>query len=171
MPHYNGVGDHARLFPHLMRQLTPGGVLAVQMPRNFDAPSHVLMRETAVQSGPFAARFSTPDAARDSGHPRDAESRSGRRAGELLRSPWRHSASGGIDLWETVYIHQLAGEDPVLEWMRGSSLGRPLLGALPTDLAVQFEATLAAKLRAAYPRRAEGHTLAPFRRLFLVARA
>ncbi len=34
--------------------LTPGGVLAVQMPRNFDNPSQTLLRETAA-SGAWAA--------------------------------------------------------------------------------------------------------------------
>ncbi|MGH6942753.1 MAG: methyltransferase domain-containing protein, partial [Geminicoccaceae bacterium] len=33
--------DHARLVPRLFEQVRPGGALAVQMPRYFDAPSHV----------------------------------------------------------------------------------------------------------------------------------
>src|SRR5262249_40623535 len=41
------VDHHESLFPRLMGMLMPGGVLAVQMPRNFDQPSHVLMREAA----------------------------------------------------------------------------------------------------------------------------
>src|SRR5258706_9322840 len=37
------VDRHEELFARLMGMLVPGGVLAVQMPRNFDAPSHALM--------------------------------------------------------------------------------------------------------------------------------
>src|SRR5262249_57290695 len=48
------VGGHESLFPRLMGMLVSGGVLAIQMPRNFDQPSHVLMREAA-QAGPWAA--------------------------------------------------------------------------------------------------------------------
>src|SRR5512141_201366 len=48
--------DHARLFPALLAQLAPGGVLAVQMPRNFDAPSHTLIADT-VRAGPWRARL------------------------------------------------------------------------------------------------------------------
>ena len=35
--------DHAKLFPSLMEKVEPGGILAVQMPRNFGAPSHLLI--------------------------------------------------------------------------------------------------------------------------------
>jgi trans-aconitate 2-methyltransferase len=38
--------DHERLLPALAGCLAPGGVLAVQMPRNFDAPSHTAIAET-----------------------------------------------------------------------------------------------------------------------------
>ena len=45
--------DHATLFPRLLSLVRPAGVLALQMPRNFDAPSHELLRETA-KDGPWA---------------------------------------------------------------------------------------------------------------------
>ena len=37
--------DHARLFPRLFDWVAPGGVLAVQMPDNFAAPSHQAIAE------------------------------------------------------------------------------------------------------------------------------
>ena len=48
---------------------------------------------------------------------------------------------GEIDLWTTTYLHALEGEDPVVEWMRGTGL-RPYLDVL-TDPALR-EAFLAA---------------------------
>src|SRR3984893_17896855 len=42
------LSDHGRLFPSLMEKVEPGGILAVQMPRNFGAPSHLLIAETAL---------------------------------------------------------------------------------------------------------------------------
>ena len=41
-----------QLFPALVRSLSPGGVLAIQMPRNFSAPSHTLIEATA-REGPW----------------------------------------------------------------------------------------------------------------------
>jgi trans-aconitate 2-methyltransferase len=157
---------HEGLFPHLLAQLAPDGVLAVQMPRNFDAPTHALMRETAA-GGPWADRL-RPQTTVGTGQ------------GTLLRLDpvgppafyydlLRPLAAGDLDIWETEYLHVLQGDDPVLEWVRGSAL-RPVIDALPKDVAQAFEREYAAKLRAAYPRRADGRTLLPFRRLFIVAR-
>jgi trans-aconitate 2-methyltransferase len=44
------LDGHDVLFPRLMSALSEGGVLAVQIPRNFGAPSHRLMRDTAEES-------------------------------------------------------------------------------------------------------------------------
>jgi len=62
-------------------------------------------------------------------------------------------------------IRRLSGDEPVKEYTRGSFL-RPLLDALAPDEGAAFEAECAARLRAAYPRRADGRALLPFRRLF-----
>ena len=47
------LGDHERLLPDLLRHCR---VLAVQLPDNFDAPSHRLLRET-MASGPRTERL------------------------------------------------------------------------------------------------------------------
>ncbi len=148
------VGDHETLLPRLLGCVRPGGVLAVQMPRNFEAPSHALLRATA-ESGPWADRL----------------------AGVLDWRPvaapeWYYDLlaphAGILDLWETMYLHILDGDDPVLSWTRGTAL-RPLMQALDGEDRAAFEAAYAARLREAYPRRVDGRTLFPFRRLFIVA--
>ncbi len=150
------VDDHPELFPRLLRQLKPGGVLAVQMPDNFGAPSHQLMNQTG-RDGPWAAKLGAA----------------------LWREPvfsaeryyaWLAPGAAEIDIWETTYSQVLHGPDPVLEWVRGSGL-RPILNALAPDERPNFEAEYARRLRAAYPARPDGETLFPFRRIFLVARA
>ena len=156
------LGNHARLLPHLLRQLVPNGVLAVQMPRNFDQPSHLLMRETATE-GPWATTLApvlgaTTVLRADPVAPPEGYY-------DLLAP----LPKGGIDLWETEYLHVLEGADPVLDWVRATAL-RPVLDALGAAEREAFTAAYGAKLRQAYPRRGDGKTLLPFRRLFLVAR-
>ena len=70
------------------------------------------------------------------------------------------------DVWETTYVHVLTGDDPVLEWVRGTGL-RPILAALSPPDAGEFATQLAAELRRAYPQGPHG-TLFPFRRVFAV---
>jgi trans-aconitate 2-methyltransferase len=146
--------DHARLLPRLLAHLRPGGVLALQMPRNSAAPSHALLREVA-RAGPWAAHLAplierapvaTPEWYFDLLAPRAAS----------------------LDIWQTEYLHVLDGEDPVLDWTRSTAL-RPVMARLSPAEQARFEETYARRLRAAYPRRADGRTLFPFRRLFIVA--
>lgn len=145
---------HGTLFPRLARQVAPGGLLAVQMPRNFSAPSHTGIAETA-RTGPWRTRLEplvreTPVLA-----PADYYA---------LLQPF-----GDVDIWETEYLQVLRGSDPVKEWTKGTWL-RPFLAALDGEQRDAFEAAYAAAMRAAYPPRADGTTLFPFRRLFIVLR-
>lgn len=146
--------DHARLFPALLAQLAPGGVLAVQMPRNFDAPSHTLIADT-VRDGPWRERLEpllrpSPVAAPEVYH-------------DLLAP-----RAARLDIWQTEYLQVLDGTDPVKEWTKGTWL-KPFLDALDEAQRDAFEREYAQRLRSAYPTRADGRTLFPFRRLFIVA--
>jgi trans-aconitate 2-methyltransferase len=73
-----------------------------------------------------------------------------------------------VDAWETTYVHELTGENPVLEWIHGTAL-RPVRAALSDAQWEQFRAELIPMLAAAYPVRADGATFFPFRRIFVVA--
>ena len=65
----------------------------------------------------------------------------------------------------------LEGEDPVVDWMKGTGL-RPYLTALADDPATRdaFLASYSAKVARDFPMRADGSTLFPFPRLFILAR-
>ncbi len=99
-------------------------------------------------------------------------------AGWRASTRWRCGQSCGLpgimldagcaaDAWETTYQQVLQGEDPVLEWVRGTGL-RPILAALTPVEASEFEAEYSALLREAYPSTIHG-TVYPFRRVFAVA--
>ena len=148
--------DHAALFQRLAKALAPGGVLAVQMPLSWDTLHHRLMRETVAEA-PWASRFA------------DVTARVQVMSPEVFYDVLAPLCDD-VDIWSTTYLHVLAGENAVLEWMKGTAL-RPYLTALDGDPPVRdaFLTALGERLAAAFPRRADGVTLLPFPRLFLLA--
>jgi trans-aconitate 2-methyltransferase len=149
------VDRHSTLFPRLLSFLAPSGVLAVQMPDMYDTPLRQTPYELA-QTDPWSE------------HLRDVTSAPGILSltcyWDLLRP---HVAA--LDLWRTTYMHALKGEDAVTEWASGSSL-RAFLDRLPDEQKAGFRHAYSNAVRPHYPRRADGTTLLPFRRIFMVAR-
>lgn len=149
------VPGHQDLMREWLAALRPGGWFAMQVPGNFGAPSHVLMRELAA-----SARWA-------------AELEGVLRGGESVGEPSDYlqillDAGCTADAWETTYQQVLPGPDPVLEWVRGTAL-HPVLAVLPPEDGSEFEAQYAAALRTAYQRGRHG-TVFPFRRIFAVGR-
>jgi trans-aconitate 2-methyltransferase len=145
--------DHRQLFAALVAMLAPGGVLAVQMPRNFSAPSHTLIAGAA-RAGPWRSKLEPLLTAAPVAEPQFYYA---------LLAP----LAASLDIWESEYLQVLSGEDPVKEWTKGTWLMQ-FLERLDAAERVQFEADYALRLRAAYPPLADGTTLFPFRRLFIV---
>jgi trans-aconitate 2-methyltransferase len=82
---------------------------------------------------------------------------------------WLEPHAEQLDIWETEYLQVLTGRDAVKEWTKGTWL-KQFLDALPEPMRTDFEAAYARRVGLAYPPRADGRTLFPFRRLFIVAR-
>ncbi|MFZ5895387.1 MAG: trans-aconitate 2-methyltransferase [Myxococcota bacterium] len=144
--------EHATLFPSLLDLVRPGGVIAVQMPRNFEEPSHRLMREIP---GPFARRLQHVRAL--------TPVQSAAYYYDLLAPLCSH-----VDIWQTTYEHVMDDVNAIVEWVRGTGL-RPYLDALtPAEQGVYLEAYTAA-LDDAYPARTDKKRLFTFPRLFFVA--
>ncbi|NQV84347.1 MAG: trans-aconitate 2-methyltransferase [Rhodospirillales bacterium] len=146
------LDDHAALFPRLFEHLNPGGVLAVQMPGNHAQPSHMSIRAAA---GPWRDKIEPvmrPDPVEKLSLYYDALS----------------PLASQLDIWETTYTQALEGENAVAEWIKGSAL-KPLLDVLEEGEAQAFFAAYSALVQKAYPKRPDGKTLFPFRRVFIVA--
>ncbi|HET9077039.1 MAG TPA: methyltransferase domain-containing protein [Acidimicrobiales bacterium] len=159
------VPDHLALLPAFLDALAPGGCFAFQVPGNFGLPSHVLLHELAVSD---RWREVTGRAA--------GEGPASFEPAEYLEALLGATRTAAVEVWETTYYHVLTGPDPVLAWVKGTSL-RPVLEALresgpghrPGD-EDEFLAAYAAALRAAYPPDPAGRTIFPFRRIFGVTR-
>jgi trans-aconitate 2-methyltransferase len=130
------------------------GWIAVQVPGNNDQPAHTVLRELA-SSARWRPLLDGVMLNRQAAAPADYL--------DLLAG-----AGFQADAWETTYLHVLTGDNPVLEWYKGTGL-RPVIDALPADLADEFLAEYGTRMREAYPARAYG-TVLPFRRVFAVAR-
>ena len=138
--------------PRLAAMLAPGGMLAVQMPRQFAAPVHALLRELAETMFPdrfdFAAWMPPVVAPEDYAR---------------LLAPL-----GAMNVWETVYVQRLGPSrtaHPVRRFTEATAM-RPFLEKLTDDEAARFVAAYEAELAAAYPTEDDGSVLFPFRRLF-----
>ena len=147
------VPGHRDLLTRWAAELPAGAWLAMQVPGNFDAPSHRALRAVGAGHG----------------------------LGDLLReapvddtvgyAALLTAAGASVDAWETTYVHLLADdgpEHPVLRWMEGTAL-RPVKAALDDNAWQSFRAELAGELAAGYPA-TQGYVAFPFRRIFVVAR-
>ncbi|MFF4353208.1 trans-aconitate 2-methyltransferase [Streptomyces sp. NPDC001530] len=151
------VPGHLDAFPGWLDALAPGGTFAFQVPHNIDAPLHALMRELAATAR-WKDRLADVLRREDSvHHPLVYLDRLARLGCE-------------VDVWETTYMQLLAGEDPVLDWAKGTAL-RPVFTAVADEPEVReaFVSEYRDLLRDAYPTEPYG-TVLPFRRLFAVAR-
>jgi trans-aconitate 2-methyltransferase len=143
---------HETLIPALIQQLKPGGVLAFQVPVNFDEPSHRLMRELA---GPWSTRVSGVRSRGRAG--------SGSYYYDLLAPHASH-----VDVWQTTYEHVQPDAAAIVEWVKGTGL-RPYLDALEGDERASYLSAYTRAIDAAYPARTDGKRLFSFPRLSVVA--
>jgi trans-aconitate 2-methyltransferase len=144
------VPDHDALFAHLPSLLGNEGVLAVQMPDNWEEPSHASMRQVANELG-HPPRGRTPLA-------------SVQKYYDLL------SASGcEVDIWRTTYFHPMESHQAIVEWLSATGL-RPWLQDLDSVSQQAFLRRYVQLLEASYPRQQNGQILLAFPRLFIIAR-
>ena len=145
--------DHETLFPHLLRQVAPGGALAAQMPAQSDSPAHQMMKDVAKEFAGQLRGFRYPLWIGEPGFYYD------------VLAP--HAAQ--VEVWQTVYHHPLDGPEKVVEWIRGSGM-LPYLEALPDEATrKQFELRCLERFTEAFPCRTDGKVLLPYPRVFVVA--
>ena len=103
------LDDHPRLFTRLAGFLAPNGVLAVQVPSNYDHASHTVAAEVALEE-PFVSAMG--------GYTRESTVLQPEMYAELLY------ALGLRDLHVRlqVYSHELPSSADVVEWVRGTLL-------------------------------------------------
>jgi trans-aconitate 2-methyltransferase len=144
--------DYMQLLPKLVKMLAPGGTLAVQLPRQWGAPSHRFLRDFAGEMFPDLFDF----------------------------THWRPPVSppidmmrligplGAADVWETKYLHRLprnASSHPVRAFTQSTAM-RPFAELLSDADLARLIARYDTALASAYPLEPDGSVLFPFRRTF-----
>lgn len=148
------LDDHAGLMPRLAGCLVPGGVLAIQMPRQFNAPSHRFLRDIA--AGMFPDRFDFSQ---------------WRPPVDRAQAYWSMLAPlGQVTAWETDYVQRLdpAEQGHPVRRFTESTVMRPFAARLDAAELARFVAAYDEALAAAYPLQQDGSALFPFRRVFLI---
>ena len=149
------VPDHPRVMGELIELLSPGGVLAVQIPYNQEQPVQRVIRELAA----------SPRWEKQLG---DARPHTTMTPSDYYNILSAHA--GKTDLWETTYYHVLASHTDILQWYRSTGL-RPYLNRLSADEAEAFEKEWMERIISDYPIQQNGKVLFPFPRLFFTFQA
>ncbi|HEY8423308.1 MAG TPA: trans-aconitate 2-methyltransferase [Clostridia bacterium] len=147
------VPDHDRLLKNLIGLLNPGGVLAVQIPINFDEPIHIIIQQTAAL--PEWKEYFPQSTKRNVLKPSEYY--------DILSDISRE-----FYIWETIYYHAMKSHNDILEWYKGTGL-RPYLSVLPENKKAEFENQIMERLIQAYPKQKNGDVIFRFPRLFFIA--
>ena len=153
------VDNHPQLFAKLIQHTD--NTLAIQVPNNFNAPSHVLLRETILENPDFKVKL--VDTVRENSILREAPVLSKDAYYKILCEQM-----SSIDIWETEYLQLLTGDNAVLEWVRGTALV-PVRERLSVDEYNEFEHKYNEKLNQVYKKLDNGVMLFPFNRIFMIS--
>lgn len=134
--------------------LPSGGCFAVQVPDNFNEPSHKMMRQVAEQE-PFRQLYPNgPPGNR--GFPTPSE---------LYDALKPHCRS--VEIWHTIYQHKLESHQAIVDWVSTTGL-RPYLEPLYEGQKKEFVQKYLELLKPCYPTLVDGGVLLRFPRLFAV---
>ncbi|MDD3368939.1 MAG: methyltransferase domain-containing protein [Lachnospiraceae bacterium] len=144
------VPNHRELLPKLYNLLNPGGILAVQIPKNWDSPLYRAMNEVIDES---KWGFDNVEIAYN---------------GSLEQSEYYDLLSSidpAFSIWETIYYHSMADHRALVEWIKGTKL-RPYLNVLSEEKGECLMNEIVEKTKPLYPVQQNGKLIYQFRRLF-----
>jgi trans-aconitate 2-methyltransferase len=152
---FQWVPAHLKQLQRLLTKLSPGGVLAVQIPDSLNEPAHLMMREVA-NLEPWRNQLSEKARVRD----------------ELPTPGAYYDALSPLctrlEIWHAIYCHVLDNAEAIVEWVKGTGL-RPFLDLLEPPEVKQFLAEYTVRIAATYQPQADGKVIFRFPRVFIVA--
>ena len=159
--HWLRQEDRIPTILRLLKTQRPGGVLAFQVPDNYEEPTHRAMRETALLDGPWFEHFQALPADQ-------------RPEFDPIETPADYYNAliplcDKVDIWHTLYQHPLDSPTSIVEWVKGSGL-QPFLNALPDkEVRDQYLKAYEQRIAELHPKLADGKVLLRYPRLFVIA--
>lgn len=155
---FQWVNHHQTVIPRLIQQLRPQGILAVQMPNNFDSPAHQLIINTLEMNPTWTPLINklcyqntdTPLYKIDDYY-------------QLLSA----NQLTNLLLWETQYYHEMPNHQAILDWLSGTSL-RPIFSVMNQENQHKFKHNYLKKIKTIYPKQPNHCILFSFNRIFMV---
>lgn len=148
------IPEHKRLIPSLLSMLKIGGVLAVQIPVQFEEPIHKII-ESTVASERWRSKFTDP---------RIYHTLSDGEYFDILSD-----LTSDFEMWRTVYFHRMPSIESIIEWYKATGL-KPYLEVISEEDANELIREISAKLEAEYPKQENGEIIFRFPRLFFTAK-
>ena len=147
------VPDHPRVLRDMLALLRPGGVLAVQLPMNYEEPIHQIIKGLAA-SDEWRAEL--------------ADARTFHTLRQEDYFDILAAETGGFQMWQTTYLHRLPSHEAIMDWYKGTGL-RPYLSLLSEDRARIFERAVLEEIVKRYPKQRNGEIIFRFPRFFFTA--
>lgn len=144
------IPNHKKLLKDMFGLLKKDGVLAIQIPINYNEPIHQIINEL-VKTPKWSKKFDNP---RVFYHLTPSEYH------DLLSE-----LSTDFTMWETTYYHRLPSYESIMEWYRGTGL-RPYLEALSSADKSLFENEVFEKVKQRYSLQSNDEIIFKFPRLF-----
>lgn len=148
------IPDHNKLLRDMMGLLKDGGILAVQIPMNFNEPIHQLIKEVTHREAWADLR------------PWELETNclSKEEYFDLLAD-----LCTDFELWETIYMHRMPSHEAILEWYKGTGL-RPYLNQLGEESQDKFEKEILELIKERYPVQKNTEVVFRFPRFFFIGK-
>ena len=149
------IPNHEQFLKNLIGLLRTGGMLAVQIPMNYQEPIHKIIGDVTTNEK-WKSIFNNP-----------------RNFYNLTQSEYFDLLSeiySEFSMWETIYYHELKSHRDIMEWYRGTGL-RPYLNVLSDDQKQHFEQDVFDRVTKEYTIRRNGNIIFRFPRLFFIAKS
>ncbi|MCM1286141.1 MAG: methyltransferase domain-containing protein [Acetobacter sp.] len=147
------IPNHKMLLSNMMSILNKNGVMAVQIPYQYEQPMHKIVKEVAA-SEEWNGLFSSE------------------RVFNILEEneyfDLLSDISSDFSIWKTIYFHRMPSQRSIIEWYRSTGL-KPYLEVLDDDKKERFENAVFEKVKKAYPVQKNSEVIFKFPRLFFTA--